>query len=194
MCYPKGYEETSFCASLERRRAPAVGGGLALVQCLRPFGKLRAGSAPLPGPGVQRQREMAPQIARHLGCNDQTVRNAIGAFNHAGLASLSKGSSRPPTTRAAFPGEKAEQLRALLHQSPRTFHQPTNLWTPELAAEVSFQQGLTPRGSVERPSGPPWPAWGCAGSGPKGGSPAPTQHMAEKRGSRPADPPGSHPP
>jgi transposase len=138
--------------------------------------------------------EMAPQIARHLGCNDQTVRNAIGAFNHAGLASLSKGSSRPPTTRAAFPGEKAEQLRALLHQSPRTFHQPTNLWTPELAAEVSFQQGLTPRGSVERPSGPPWPAWGCAGSGPKGGSPAPTQHMAEKRGSRPADPPGSHPP
>jgi hypothetical protein len=62
--------------------------------------------------------EMAPQIARYLGCNDQTVRNAIGAFNHAGLASLSKGSSRPPTTRAAFPGEKAEQLRALLHQSP----------------------------------------------------------------------------
>ena len=87
--------------------------------------------------------EMAPQIARHLGCNDQTVRNAIGAFNHAGPASLSKGSSRPHTTRAAFPGEKAEQLRALLHQSPRTFHQPTNLWTLELAAEVSFQQGLT---------------------------------------------------
>jgi transposase len=93
--------------------------------------------------------EMAPQIARHLGCNDQTVRNAIGAFNGAGLASLSKGSSRPHTTRAAFPGEKAEQLQALLRQSPRTFDQPTNLWTLELAAEVSFQQGLTP----ERVSG-----------------------------------------
>jgi hypothetical protein len=31
----------------------------------------------------------------------------------------------------------------LLHQSPRTFHQPTSLWTLELAAQVSFQQGLT---------------------------------------------------
>jgi transposase len=93
--------------------------------------------------------EMAPQIAHHLGCDPQTVRNAIGAFNHTGLASLSKGSSRPHTTRAAFPGEKAQQLRALLHQSPRTFNQPTSVWTLELAAEVSFQQGLTP----ERVSG-----------------------------------------
>lgn len=25
--------------------------------------------------------EMAPQIAHHLGCDSQTVRNAIGAFN-----------------------------------------------------------------------------------------------------------------
>jgi transposase len=93
--------------------------------------------------------EMAPQIAHHLGCDPQTVRNAIWAFNHTGLASLSKGSSRPHTTRAAFPGEKAQQLRALLHQSPRTFNQPTSVWTLELAAEVSFQQGLTP----ERVSG-----------------------------------------
>ena len=27
-----------------------------------------------------------PHIAQHLGCNDQTVRNAIRAFNTAGLA------------------------------------------------------------------------------------------------------------
>lgn len=93
--------------------------------------------------------EHAPQIARHLGCNDQTVRNVIKAFNQAGLAALGKGSSRPHTIHAAFPGEKAEQLRALLHQSPRTFGQPTSLWTLELAAQVSFEQGLTP----ERVSG-----------------------------------------
>src|SRR6185295_18817694 len=36
-----------------------------------------------------------------------------------------------------------EQLRALLHQSPRTFGQPTSLWTLELAAAVSFERGLT---------------------------------------------------
>jgi transposase len=88
--------------------------------------------------------EPAPQIAHQLGCNDQTVRNAIKAFNRTGLACLSKGYSRPHTIHAAFSGEKAEQLRALLHQSPRTFDKPTKLWTLELAAEVSFQQGLTP--------------------------------------------------
>ncbi|HZA21735.1 MAG TPA: hypothetical protein VFA32_03885 [Dehalococcoidia bacterium] len=36
-------------------------------------------------------------------------------------------------------------MRALLHQRSRTFGQPTNVWTLELAAEVSFQQGLTPQ-------------------------------------------------
>lgn len=93
--------------------------------------------------------ELAPQIAHHLGCDDQTVRNALGAFNSVGLACLNRGSSRPHTPRAAFPGEKAEALRTLLHQSPQTFGQPTSLWTLELAAQVSFEQGLTP----ERVSG-----------------------------------------
>jgi hypothetical protein len=68
--------------------------------------------------------EIAPQIAHHLGCDSQTVRNAIWAFNHAGLVALRKGSSRPHTTRTAFPGEQAAQLRTLLHQSPRTFDKP----------------------------------------------------------------------
>jgi transposase len=88
--------------------------------------------------------ELAPQIAHHLGCDSQTVRNAIWAFNQAGLVALGQGSSRPHTTRTAFPGEKADQLRTLLHQCPRTFDKPTSLWTLELAAQVSFQQGLTP--------------------------------------------------
>src|SRR5919106_6555700 len=136
MCYPMGYEKTHFCASHNRRRAPAVGGGFALVRCLRP--------APLPNSPGQRRGELAPQIAHHLGCDAQTVRNAIWAFHHAGLVALSQGSSRPHTTRTAFPGEKADQLRTLLHQSPRTFDKPTSLWTLELAAQVSFQQGLTP--------------------------------------------------
>jgi transposase len=89
--------------------------------------------------------ERAPQIAHHLGCDQQTVRNAIKAFNQSSLNSLHEGSSRPHTIHAAFPGQKAAQLRALLHQRPRTFGQPTNVWTLELAAEVSFQQGLTPQ-------------------------------------------------
>jgi transposase len=93
--------------------------------------------------------ESAPQIARQLGCDDQTVRNAIAAFNARGLAALRKGSSRPHRIHAAFDLARGEQLRAVLHQSPRTFDKPTSLWTLNLAADVSFEQGLTP----ERVSG-----------------------------------------
>lgn len=87
--------------------------------------------------------ERAPQIAANLGCGDQTVRNAIAAFNRSGLTCLSKGSSVPHTVYAAFPAERSEGLRALLHRSPRDFGKPTSLWTLKLAAEVSFAQGLT---------------------------------------------------
>ena len=87
--------------------------------------------------------EQAPQIARHLGCDAQTVRNAIVAFNTRGLAALRKGSSRPHRCQVAFDLTRGEQLRALLHQSPRTFGKPTSVWTLELAAEVSFERGLT---------------------------------------------------
>jgi transposase len=87
--------------------------------------------------------EPAPQIAGHLGCDAQTVRNALAAFNTRGLAALRKGSSRPHRFRVAFDAARGEQLRALLHQSPRTFGKPTSLWTLELAADVSFERGLT---------------------------------------------------
>ena len=93
--------------------------------------------------------ERAPQIARALGCDDQTVRNVINGFNAVGLAILGRGSSRPHTIHAAFDAAQAEQLRALLHQSPRTFDKPTSVWTLEPAAEVSFAEGIT----AERVSG-----------------------------------------
>src|SRR3712207_9029035 len=43
--------------------------------------------------------ERAPAIARHLGCDDQTVREAIQAFNARGVAAL-RGSHRPKTSRS----------------------------------------------------------------------------------------------
>src|SRR5438445_12271219 len=84
-------------------------------------------------------------IAGSLRCTDQTVRNVIHAFHHRGLAVLQPLSSRPHTTSTIFDAGACESLRALLHQSPRTFGQPTSRWTLALAAEVSFAQGLTPR-------------------------------------------------
>ena len=87
--------------------------------------------------------QRAPKIALNLACDDQTVRDAIHAFNERGLGCLKEGSSRPHTTHAAFQAEQLEKLRALLHTSPRVFGKPTSLWTLELAAEVSFEQGIT---------------------------------------------------
>ena len=88
--------------------------------------------------------ERAPRIAEQVGCDDQTVLAALHAFNARGLDALRQGSSRAHHPRPqAFPGERAEQLRALLHRSPREFGHPTSLWTLELAAAVSCAQGLT---------------------------------------------------
>ncbi len=86
----------------------------------------------------------AYEIARFLGCNDQTVRNVIHKFNDEGLQkTLRRGSSRPHTVHAAFDAGEASRLKEMLHRSPREFGKPTSLWTLELAAEVSFEEGLT---------------------------------------------------
>jgi transposase len=88
--------------------------------------------------------EHAPAIARSLGCSDQTVRNAIRAFDACGASALQEGSSRPHTRHPAFDAVGVERLRALLHRSPRDVGHPTSVWTLELAAEVAYAEGLTP--------------------------------------------------
>ena len=86
----------------------------------------------------------ASQIAGDLGCDTDTCLNAINAFNAAGLECLTPGSPVPHNIERGFDAAQAEQLRALLHQSPRSFGQDSSLWTLERAAEVSFEQGVTP--------------------------------------------------
>ncbi len=87
--------------------------------------------------------QRAPAIGQQVGCDDQTVRDVIRAFNERGIAALQRRSRRPHRSQAAFSPERAEQLRDVLHRSPRDFGKPTSVWTLELAAEVSFDQGLT---------------------------------------------------
>jgi transposase len=89
--------------------------------------------------------EKAPRIAEFLGCDDQTVRNAIVAFNERGVAALEMGSRRPKTTRPIFSAGGLEKLKAMLHRSPRDFGKESSVWTLELAAEVSFAEGITSR-------------------------------------------------
>ena len=87
--------------------------------------------------------EHAPRIARSLSCNEQTVRNAIHAFNEQGVAALTKRSCAVHTDQAASTPVTAERLRDLLHRSPRDFGHKTSLWTLALAAEEAHRQGLT---------------------------------------------------
>lgn len=88
--------------------------------------------------------EQASEIAENLGCSEGTVRYAINAFNREGLECLKKKSSRPKTLHIIMDEDKREQLRALLHTSPRTFGKQRSLWTLDLAAQVCYERGLTP--------------------------------------------------
>jgi transposase len=85
------------------------------------------------------------QIAQSLGCSTQTVRNAIGAFQTAGIDCLRPRSRRPVSVRSELDGVACERLRALLHRNPRDFGKPTSLWTLGLVADVAFALGITSR-------------------------------------------------
>ena len=85
------------------------------------------------------------EIAHNLGCATQTVRNTLHAFEQNGLACLKQQSSRPKTIHAEFDQQKCEALRAVLHQTPRTYGKKTSVWTLALAAQVCQELGLTER-------------------------------------------------
>ena len=100
--------------------------------------------AALPDPARHQQaQKRLPDRSRALGCNPQTARNAIHAFNEKGFPqALQPGSKHPHTVHRAFDSEQAEALGELLHHKPRKFGKGTSVWTLDLAAEVSFEEGL----------------------------------------------------
>ncbi len=72
------------------------------------------------------------------------MRNAIHNFNEEGLQeALRRGSNRPHIVQRSFDEEGIEALRQMLHRSPREFGKQSSLWTLAMAAEVSFEEGLT---------------------------------------------------
>ena len=73
------------------------------------------------------------------------MRNAIHDFNERGLVALTPGSSRPKEVHAAFDEDKAECLRQMLHHRPSEFGKEGAFWTLAMAAEVSFEEGITER-------------------------------------------------
>ena len=89
------------------------------------------------------QQLKAGQIGKQLGLSDQLVRNILHNFNDRGTASLQPGSRARQDDQRALDDAARERLRKIIRQSPRSYGYDTSLWTLELLAEVSFQEGLT---------------------------------------------------
>lgn len=83
-------------------------------------------------------------IAATYGCTDQTVRNVIHDFHLRGTAALHACSTARHDQHPIFDQAGRDALRDLLHRSPRDFGKATSLWTLALAAEVAYEQKLTP--------------------------------------------------
>lgn len=90
------------------------------------------------------KRKTASQIAQDLDCASQTVRNVLREFEQRGLDCLTKGANVPCSVQPVLTAEKREQVRAILHQSPRTFGKAQSFWTLKLLAEVCHEQNLSP--------------------------------------------------
>ena len=90
------------------------------------------------------------QIAAHLGCSAQAVRNTIRAFRTTSTECIRPKRAGPKSAVAVLDDFKCERLRAIVHERPRAFGKATSLWTLRLLAEVCCEQGVTPHAlSVE---------------------------------------------
>src|SRR4051812_914426 len=136
MSYSSAHENSNLCTYAFKEGARGFGGRAALLRCLR--------AASLPDPSGQRPRRTGPSDSRKPRvCGSQTVRNAIHDFNERGLVALTPGSSRPREVHSAFDEGEAESLRQMLHHRPREFGKEGTFWTLEMAAFVSFEEGIT---------------------------------------------------
>lgn len=85
------------------------------------------------------------QIAMQVGCAIGTVHNTLHAFDAEGVGCLEEKRRGPKEARPILDAAQADPLKGLLHQSPRRFGKARSTWTLDLLADVSFEQGLTPR-------------------------------------------------
>ena len=73
------------------------------------------------------------------------MRDAIRAFHAEGAGCLAPKPSAPKTTHPVWPRDRDEDLKALLHRSPRALGKATSLWTLALVAQVCEERGWTAR-------------------------------------------------
>jgi transposase len=134
--------------------------------------------------------ERPSQIAAHVGCTAQTVRNTLRAYRADTAGCLRARSSRPKHAAPLLDEAQCERLRAILHASPHVFGKTTSLWTLTQLAEVCCEQGLTPglvrvesiRRALQR--------MGIGWKRAKHWITSPDPRYASKKTARPADPLG----
>ena len=85
------------------------------------------------------------QIGQSLHCSGQLARQVIKAFHQEGLSAIAGKSRRPVTVFPMIDESDRDRFYHLLHHSPRQFGKAHSLWSLDRLAEVSFEQGLTPR-------------------------------------------------
>jgi hypothetical protein len=137
-----------------RALSPVEQAGLSLITCLylatesdSPRFKSRA--------TPQSNRSRAFDV-RRKPCATPSMRVSRKAKPVSSRSRADRKQSKPRRDQA-----KCEALRALLHRSLRTFGKATSCWILELAAEVSFEQGLTgSQVSIETIRLADPPAWG----------------------------------
>jgi len=82
-------------------------------------------------------------IGHRLGCTGQAVREAIHAFEQAGLTCLHAKSKARHDDQRALDETARSQLGELIRQSPRQYGYAQSHWTLELLAAVCATQGWT---------------------------------------------------
>ncbi len=85
------------------------------------------------------------EIASKVGYHQESVRQVLKKFDEEGLAVLKQGSRKSLTQTRSISSSNADKIKELLRRSPREFKKDSSLWTLELLAEVSYEQGLSAR-------------------------------------------------
>jgi transposase len=85
------------------------------------------------------------QIGAELHCSDQTVRNAIRAFEQEGLSCLQEKSHARHDQQSAFDEAGRERLREVLRLCPRQFGHESSVWTLALLAQSCWKEGISSR-------------------------------------------------
>lgn len=84
-------------------------------------------------------------IKKQLGYSAEYARQMIHRFNEQGVECLKRKSSARLDQKPMIDAKCCEQIKKMMHNSPRQYGKQTSIWTLSLMGEVLYEQGGTPR-------------------------------------------------